>query len=29
MNKNNPYISSQFANATTSGGFTLRFNLAQ
>lgn len=25
----NPYISSQFPNATTSGGFTLRFNLAQ
>ena len=29
MNKNTPYISSQLANATTSGGFTLRFNLAQ
>ena len=29
MNKNAPYISSQLANATTSGGFTLRFNLAQ
>ncbi len=25
----NPYISSQFPNSTTSGGFTLRFNLAQ
>ncbi|GMT45831.1 MAG: cell surface protein SprA [bacterium] len=29
MNKIAPYISSQLANATTSGGFTLRFNLAQ
>jgi len=28
-NNNNPYISSQLPNATTSGGFTLRFNLAQ
>ena len=26
---NNPYVSSQFANATTAGGFSLRFNLAQ
>jgi len=26
---NNPYVSSQFPNATTNGGFTLRFNLAQ
>jgi cell surface protein SprA len=26
---NNPYVSSQFPNATTSAGFTLRFNLAQ
>ncbi len=26
---NNPYISAQFPNATTSAGFTLRFNLAQ
>jgi len=26
---NNPYVSSQFANATTSGGISLRFNLAQ
>jgi len=29
MNKNAPYISSQLANSTTSGGLTLRFNLAQ
>jgi cell surface protein SprA len=29
MNNNNPYISSQLPNSTTSGGFTLRFNLAQ
>ncbi len=28
-NNNNPYISSQLPNATTSGGFTIRFNLAQ
>lgn len=26
---NNPYVSSQFPNATINGGFTLRFNLAQ
>ena len=26
---NNPYVSNQFPNATTSAGFTLRFNLAQ
>ena len=26
---NNPYISTQYPNGTTSGGFTLRFNLAQ
>ena len=26
---NNPYVSAQFPNATTNGGFTLRFNLAQ
>ncbi len=26
---NNPYVSSQYPNGTTSGGFTLRFNLAQ
>ena len=26
---NNPYVSSQLPNATTSGGFSLRFNLAQ
>jgi len=26
---NNPYVSSQFPNATTNGGFSLRFNLAQ
>jgi cell surface protein SprA len=26
---NNPYVSSQMPNATTSGGFSLRFNLAQ
>ncbi|PLX08098.1 MAG: cell surface protein SprA [Marinilabiliales bacterium] len=26
---NNPYVSSQYPNATTNGGFTLRFNLAQ
>ena len=26
---NNPYVSAQYPNATTSGGFTLRFNLAQ
>ncbi len=26
---NNPYVSSQFPNATTSGGLSLRFNLAQ
>jgi len=25
----NPYVSSQMPNATTSGGFSLRFNLAQ
>ncbi|NOY50897.1 MAG: cell surface protein SprA [Chlorobi bacterium] len=25
----NPYVSSQYPNATTNGGFTLRFNLAQ
>ncbi len=29
MNNNNPYISSQLPNSTTSGGITLRFNLAQ
>jgi len=29
MNNNNPYISSQLPNSTTSGGLTLRFNLAQ
>lgn len=26
---NNPYVSSQYPNATTNGGITLRFNLAQ
>lgn len=26
---NNPYVSSQFPNSTTSAGFSLRFNLAQ
>lgn len=26
---NNPYVSSQFPNSTTNGGFSLRFNLAQ
>ena len=26
---NNPYVSNQMPNATTSGGFSLRFNLAQ
>ena len=26
---NNPYVSSQFPNSTTAGGFSLRFNLAQ
>jgi cell surface protein SprA len=26
---NNPYVSAQYPNATTNGGFTLRFNLAQ
>jgi cell surface protein SprA len=26
---NNPYVSAQYPNATTSAGFTLRFNLAQ
>ena len=29
MNSNNPYISTQLPNSATSGGFTLRFNLAQ
>ena len=28
-NNNTPYISSQYATASTSGGFSLRFNLAQ
>jgi len=28
-NSNNPYVSSQYPNSTTRGGFTLRFNLAQ
>ena len=26
---NNPYVSSQFPNSTTAGGFSLRFNLSQ
>ncbi len=26
---NNPYVSNQMPNATTTGGFSLRFNLAQ
>lgn len=26
---NSPYVSSQFPNATTNAGFSLRFNLAQ
>ena len=28
-NNNTPYISAQYATASTSGGFSLRFNLAQ
>ena len=28
-NSNNPYVSAQYPTASTSGGFSLRFNLAQ